>query len=51
MFLAPDLFVADVVGLGFCMGWFHLSSGSYGKETHVTVLWYRDSRPTTDFWK
>jgi hypothetical protein len=31
------LIVAVVAGLGFYMGWFHFSSGSDGKNTHVTV--------------
>jgi len=29
--------VADVVGLGFYMGWFHFSSGSDGNSAHITV--------------
>jgi acetolactate synthase regulatory subunit len=31
------LIVAVVAGLGFYMGWFHFSSGSDGKNAHVTV--------------
>ena len=31
------LIVAIVAGLGFYMGWFHFSSGSDGKNAHVTV--------------
>ena len=31
------LIVTVVVGLGFYMGWFHFSSGSDGKNTHVTM--------------
>ena len=31
------LIVAAVAGLGFYMGWFRFSSGSDGKNAHVTV--------------
>jgi len=31
------LIVAVVVGLGFYLGWFHFSSGSDGKNAHVTM--------------
>ncbi len=37
MFLVLALIVAVVAGLGFSMGWFHLSSGSDDKDAHVTV--------------
>ncbi len=37
MLLALVLIVAVVAGLGFYMGWFHFSSGSDGKNAHVTV--------------
>ena len=31
------LVVAGVVGLGFYLGWFHLSSGNSANDAHVTV--------------
>lgn len=37
MLLVFALIVAVVGGLGFYMGWFHLSSGSDGNHAHVTV--------------
>ena len=37
MFLVLALIVAGVAGLGFYMGWFRFSSGSDGKNAHVTV--------------
>ena len=37
MLLALVLIVAVVAGLGFYKGWFHFSSGSDGKNAHVTV--------------
>jgi hypothetical protein len=37
MFLVLTLIVAGVAGLGFYMGWFHLSSGNDPKNAHVTV--------------
>jgi len=37
MFLVLALIVAGVAGLGVYMGWFHFSSGSDGKNAHVTV--------------
>ena len=42
MLLALVLIVAGVVGLGFYLGWFHLSSGSDRKNAHVTVSVDRD---------
>ena len=37
MLLVLVLIVAIVVGLGFHMGWFHLSSGTDDDNAHVTV--------------
>jgi hypothetical protein len=37
MLLTLVLIVAVVAGLGFYMGWFHISSGSDGNNAHVTV--------------
>ena len=37
MLLVLAVIVAVVAGLGFYRGWFHFSSGSDGKNAHVTV--------------
>jgi hypothetical protein len=36
-FFVLALIVAGVVGLGFYMGWFHFSSSSDGRNSHITV--------------
>ena len=35
--LVLALIVAVVAGLGFYLGWFHFSSGSDDRKTHITV--------------
>jgi hypothetical protein len=37
MLLVLALIVVIIAGLGFYMGWFHVSSGSDGGNSHVTV--------------
>jgi len=37
MLLVLPLIVAVVAGLGFYMGWFHLSSGNDDNSAHLTV--------------
>jgi hypothetical protein len=48
MFLVLALIVAGVVGLGFCMGWFHFSLGSATTRMRISPCqWTRTKSKRT----